>query len=59
MIPVFKPSYGKEEMESVRGVLQNGWIGLGPKTQEFEERFAAFLRTPRLFNISIIRKNTF
>ena len=44
MIPVFKPSYGEEEFESVREVLKSGWIGLGPKTQEFEERFAAFLR---------------
>lgn len=44
MIPVFKPSYGKEEIESVSEVLRSGWIGLGPKTKEFEERFAAFLR---------------
>jgi len=43
MIPVFRPSYGKEEIKAVSEVLKSGWIGLGPKTQEFEDQFAAFL----------------
>jgi len=43
MIPVFRPSYGKEEIESISEVLRSGWIGLGPKTKEFEEQFASFL----------------
>ena len=46
MIPVFRPCYGDEEVEAVREVLQSGWIGLGPRTKEFEERFAEFLRIP-------------
>jgi len=43
VIRVFRPCYGNEELEAVREVFQAGWIGLGPKTREFEERFAAFL----------------
>ena len=40
MIQVFKPWYGDEELEAVREVFASGWLGLGPKTAEFEERFA-------------------
>lgn len=42
MIPVFRPSIGKEELEAVREVLESGWLGLGPKTKEFEDRFAEY-----------------
>lgn len=45
MIPVFKPSYGKEELEAVKNVMASGWVGLGPKTQEFEEAFAEYIGT--------------
>jgi perosamine synthetase len=45
MIPVFKPSYGKEEFEAVKKVMKSGWVGLGPKTQEFEEEFAKYIGT--------------
>lgn len=45
MIPVFRPSYGKEEFEAVKKVMQSGWVGLGPKTQEFEESFAKYIGT--------------
>jgi perosamine synthetase len=46
MIPVFKPSYDHQELEALREPFESGWIGLGPKTKEFEERFAAFLGIP-------------
>lgn len=46
MIPVFRPSLGDEEIEAVSDVMRSGWIGLGPRTAEFEERFAAFCRVP-------------
>ena len=39
MIPVFKPCYGDEELDALRGPLKSGWVGLGPKTKEFEDRF--------------------
>ncbi|MCD4707429.1 MAG: DegT/DnrJ/EryC1/StrS family aminotransferase [Candidatus Sabulitectum sp.] len=42
MIRVFKPSYDNHELEAVAGVLKSGWVGLGPKTAEFERAFASF-----------------
>lgn len=43
MIPVFRPNYGTQEIQAVTRVLKSGWIGLGPKTAEFEERFASYV----------------
>ncbi|MFX0195702.1 MAG: DegT/DnrJ/EryC1/StrS family aminotransferase [Candidatus Hodarchaeota archaeon] len=43
MIPVFKPSYSEEELEALREPFSTGWIGLGPKTKEFEDRFADYI----------------
>ncbi|RKX93228.1 MAG: hypothetical protein DRP84_08795 [Spirochaetes bacterium] len=45
MISVFRLSYGKEELEAIKEVLASMWIGLGPKTQEFEEKFANYIGT--------------
>jgi perosamine synthetase len=42
MIQVFKPCIGEAEIEAVVGVLRSGWIGLGPRTAEFEKRFADY-----------------
>ena len=43
LIQVFKPSFGEEELQALRGPFETGWIGLGPKTAEFEEKFAAYV----------------
>jgi perosamine synthetase len=43
MISLFRPCYGEEELEALRPVFQSGWIGLGPQTSLFEERFAAYV----------------
>lgn len=45
-IPVFRPNYDKEEIKAVTEVLKSGWIGLGPKTEEFEKRFASYIDVP-------------
>ena len=45
MIPVFRPSITQEEIDAVTEVLKSGWIGLGPKTEEFEKEFAKFIGT--------------
>jgi perosamine synthetase len=34
---------GEEEVRAVSEVLKSGWIGLGPKTKEFEDRFAKYV----------------
>jgi len=43
MIPLFRPWVGKEEIEAVTEVINSGWLGMGPKTQEFEEKFAKYV----------------
>lgn len=45
MIPVFKPSMGKEELNALKAVIESGWIGLGPKTTEFEDKFKGYIGT--------------
>jgi perosamine synthetase len=42
-IPISRPSFGNEEVEAVRQTLESGWVGSGPKTVEFEKRFAEYL----------------
>jgi len=34
---------GRAETKAVGEVIQSGWIGLGPKTKEFEDKFAAYM----------------
>jgi len=46
MINVFKPAMGDEEIQAIAEVIRSGWIGLGPKTAEFEREFAAFVEVP-------------
>src|SRR5215510_6092920 len=42
-IQLFKPYVSDEAIAAVEAVLRSGWIGLGPKTAEFESRFAEFV----------------
>lgn len=41
-IPLSKPSYYPEEIEEIRKVLESGWLSQGPKTIEFEKKFADY-----------------
>jgi len=43
LIQVFKPSFGEEEIEALRETFRTSWIGLGPKTAEFEKAFATYV----------------
>ena len=40
VLPVLGPKGGEEEVEALRGVIESGWWGAGPKVSEFEEKFA-------------------
>lgn len=40
MIPIFKPYYDEREQQAVIKVFESGWIGMGPKTEEFEDVFS-------------------
>ncbi|SDO85302.1 perosamine synthetase [Paenibacillus sp. yr247] len=42
-IPVLQPCIGQEEVDAVVEVLKSGWLGLGPKTEQFETEFAAYV----------------
>jgi UDP-4-amino-4-deoxy-L-arabinose-oxoglutarate aminotransferase len=42
-LPFSLPSIGDAEVEAVTRVLRSGWITTGPRNQELEERFAAFV----------------
>lgn len=46
LIPIFRPSYDEAELRAVEEVFQSGWIGLGPRTAEFEHRFAEYVGVP-------------
>jgi len=45
MIPVAKPLVGKEEKQAVMKVIESGMIACGPRVEEFEKQFAAFVGT--------------
>ena len=45
MIPLFKPSLGKEEERAVVKTLRSGWLGNGPQALELEKKMAALTKT--------------
>jgi dTDP-4-amino-4,6-dideoxygalactose transaminase len=40
-----KPNLAEEEIDAVTAVLRSGWIGTGPRVQEFQKRFAEYIGT--------------
>ncbi len=40
-LPFARPSITEREKHAVLEVLDSGWLTTGPRTKEFEERFAA------------------
>ena len=42
-IALFRPQIREEAIETVAAVLRSGWLGLGPRTRQFEEAFAAYV----------------
>ncbi len=45
MIPIFSNTLGEEELIAIQKVIESRWIGLGPKTKEFENEFAKKINT--------------
>src|SRR3989344_2986885 len=45
MIPLFKPSLGKEEERAEVATLRSGWQGNGPRAHELEEKMARLTGT--------------
>ena len=52
MIPIFSPAVSDEEIAAVTDAMRSGWIGLGPRTAEFEERFASFCGVPHAVGLN-------
>ena len=44
-IPVASPFIGEEEAQAVYEVVKSGWISMGKKVQEFEERFSEYVNS--------------
>jgi dTDP-4-amino-4,6-dideoxygalactose transaminase len=42
-VPFHKACLGDEELSGVADAIRSGWITMGPKTVEFEERFKSYL----------------
>ncbi len=40
MISVFGSKVGEEEIAEIRTSIENQWIGMGPKTRLFEDKFS-------------------
>ncbi len=47
-----RPSFGKEELKAVKGVLDSGWVGMGPKCEEFEKLFAEYVGAKYAVSVS-------
>ena len=46
-IPFHVPSVGEEEVQAVAETLRSGWLTTGPRSLEFEKRFAAYVGSRR------------
>jgi perosamine synthetase len=42
-IRLFKPYLGEEELNNIRDAFDRGWIGLGPRVDEFEAKWAEYI----------------
>jgi len=51
-IPFHVPDIGEEEIAEVVDTLRSGWITTGPKTQTFEQRFAAAVGEPEAIAVN-------
>lgn len=42
-IPVARPCAGKEELNAIEEVFKSGWLGMGLKVKEFEDKISNFI----------------
>lgn len=59
MIQLFRPQISEEAIEAVAAVLRSGWIGLGPKTAEFEKAFAEYVGAKYAVALNSMASDTF
>lgn len=51
-VPLSDVSFGPEEYEAVKRVLDSGWISMGPETEQFELEFARYLGAKHAIAVS-------
>ena len=51
-IPVFRPDISEEAIEALAATMRSGWIGPGPRVEEFELRFALAVGVPHAVAVS-------
>lgn len=51
-IPFGKPVFTQEELDEVAKIMVSGWVGTGPRVQEFEKQFAAYLGSRRALGVA-------
>lgn len=51
-VPLADVTLGPAEIKAVTEVLRSGWLSMGPKTQEFESKFADFLGVRHAFAVA-------
>lgn len=51
-IPFHRAAVGEEEIAAISEVIRSGWLTMGPKTVEFEARFASYIGAPHAIAVS-------
>jgi perosamine synthetase len=51
-IPVFRPGFGKAELDAMAEVFASGWLGPGPRTAALEEAFAEYVGAPYAVSVT-------
>lgn len=52
MIPVYRPYHDDLEIKYLKEVIDSGWWGMGPRTAEFERRFADYIGTKHALGLN-------
>jgi dTDP-4-amino-4,6-dideoxygalactose transaminase len=52
IIPLSATSFGSDEHDALRRVLESGWVSMGPETVLLEEEFSAYLRVKHAIAVS-------
>ncbi|MBI4870543.1 MAG: DegT/DnrJ/EryC1/StrS family aminotransferase, partial [Candidatus Riflebacteria bacterium] len=47
-----QPLFDKEEEDAVVQTIRSGWVGMGPKCQQFEKEFGEYVGNPRSVSLS-------
>ncbi len=51
-IPFHRPSIGQDEIDEVAATLRSGWLTTGPRTEQFEREFAAYVGAPHALAVN-------